>query len=236
MKMSVLVAAGLAAGVVASSSADVVAYWNFNQGLSSGSPSAQVLSANVGSGTMTTNWAAANFLAFTPAGASAHNGLNALNGDPDGNDIGLQNGTVSSDGSTVLNAGRYVQFQINMANYQDLVLTMAARRTATGMATTTVEYSTDGSNFTVAGVFAPFNTSAYALATFDLSSISAIEFQSSVYIRLVLSNPVPNSSGNLSSGGNNRIDNVQFNATFVPTPGAAVLAGLGALAAVRRRR
>jgi hypothetical protein len=228
-----LSAAALTCAAAASAHATLVAAWNFNQGLASGSQSAQVLAANWGSGTMTTNWNAANFLVFTPVGASAHNGMNAVNGDIDGNDLGLQNGTVAN--GTVLNAGRYIQFQFDTTGVQDIVLSLAARRTATGMATQSVEWSTDGSSFFSAGVFTPaFNASAYTLATFDLSAVDAIENLSAAYIRIVFNDPQPSGSGSLSAGGNCRIDNLQFNGSAVPAP--AGLLPLAALAAFRRRR
>ena len=228
-----LTAAAGAALLAASAHATLVAAWNFNQGLASGSQSAQVLAANWGSGTMTTNWNASNFLVFNPTGASAHNGMNAVNGDIDGNDLGLQNGTVGN--GTVLNAGRYLQFQIDTTGVQDIVLTLAARRTTTGMATQSVEWSTDGSSFFSAGAFTPgFNASAYTLATFDLSGVNAIENLSAAYIRIVFTDPQPGSNGALSSGGNCRIDNLQFNGTSVPAP--AGLIPLMGLAALRRRR
>jgi hypothetical protein len=233
MKFTSVIVAACAAGAALSADAALVAAWNFNQGLASGSQSAQTLAANHGSGTMTTNWNASNFLVFTPIGASAHNGLNAVAGDIDGNDLGLQNGTVAN--GTVLNAGRHLQFQINTLGVQDLVLSLAARRTPSGMNTQTVSWSTDGVNFTNAGTFASFNSSAYALATFDLSAVNAIENLAAAYIRITFTDPVPNSSGSLSSAGNVRIDNLQFNGTLIPAPGSLALLGLAGLA-VRRRR
>jgi len=235
MKMMVSVAALVAAGIAGTAQADLVAYWNFNVGAASGSQFPQApLAANQGSGTMTTNWTPSNYLAFTPSGASAHNGMNALNGDPDGNDLGLQNGTVTNN-ATVANEGRHLQFQINTTGLGDVVFTAAMRATATGMQTVTVQWSLDGTNFTNAGTLGTLNTSAYQLMTFDLSSVNAIENQASAYVRLVFSNPARNSSGNLSSAGNVRIDNVQFNGV-VPNPGTLALLGLGAMVGGRRRR
>jgi hypothetical protein len=234
MKFTSVIVAACAAGAALSADAALVAAWNFNQGLTSGSQSAQTLAANHGIGTMTTNWNASNFLVFTPTGTSAHNGLNAVAGDLDGNDLGLQNGTVAN--GTVLNAGRHLQFQINTLGVQDLVLSLAARRTATGMNTQSVSWATDGVNFTTVGAFTPaFNASAYTLATFDLSAVNAIENLSAAYIRITFTDPVPGSNGSLSSGGNVRIDNLQFNGTLIPTPGSLALLGLASLAARRRR-
>lgn len=234
MRVSIVFVAACAAGMTVAANATLVAAWNFNQNLSSGSLSATTLAANHGSGTMTTNWNPGNFFVFTPVGASAHGGMNAVAGDADGNDLGLQNGTVSA--GTVLNAGRYLQFQINTTGQQDILLSLAARRTATGMGTQSVSWSTDGVNFTSAGTFAPsFNATAYTLATFDLSSVNAIENLSAAYIRIIFTDPQPNSSGVLSSGGNCRIDNLQFNGTQIPAPTAGLIP-LAGLLLVRRRR
>jgi hypothetical protein len=42
--------------------------------------------------------------------------------------------------------------------------------------------------------------------------------------------------GATSDSGNNRIDNIQFNATAVPEPTSGLLIGLGTLACVALRR
>jgi hypothetical protein len=233
MKVSIVFVAACAAGLSVAADASLVAAWNFNQNLASGSLSAQTLAANHGSGSMTTNWNASNFLVFTPIGASAHNGMNAVAGDIDGNDLGLQNGTVANN--TVLNAGRHLQFEINTTGQQDIMLSLAARRSATGMATQTVSWSTDGTNFTAVGTLSPFNASAYALVTFDLSAVNAIENLASAFIRITFTDPVPNSSGNFSSAGNCRIDNLQFNGTQIPAPAAGLIPLAGLLVARRRR-
>jgi len=43
-------------------------------------------------------------------------------------------------------------------------------------------------------------------------------------------------SGATDSGGNNRLDNIQFNATAVPAPGALALLGVAGLIGARKRR
>ena len=70
-------------------------------------------------------------------------------------------------------------------------------------------------------------TTTLGVLTFDFTGITALDGNSLVVIRITL-----DSAGN--AGGNNLIDNVQFNA--VPEPGSLALLGIAALVGLRRRR
>ncbi len=201
LMMGVVVAA--AAGV---SSADTIAYWNFND-------SANRLGVSTGSGTLTTNFVAANVQYF---GGSTSN---AQGGDIAGQALSLQNGTGGA------NNGRNATFQISTSNFENLVMTFVTQRTDTGFNSNQIAYSTDGATFTNFGsAYTPAST--FALQTFDFSSISALDNAASVFVRITFNGGTTN-----SSAGNNRIDNVVFTADpiVIPLPPAAFagIAGLG---------
>lgn len=226
MKIAVILALAAAGGAASSASATLVAYWNFNAGLSNGALFPTPISATQSIGNAgvlrNLNVTASNILALVPSGASAHNGLNALNSDPDGNDLAIQNGTSG------VNNGKSMTFEMSTLGVQDIVLTMAARRTTSGFSSIDFSTSTDGTNFTFVGTLTGLNSSAYSLATFDLSAANSIENVALAYVRVTFQGT------GTSAAGNVRIDNVQFNGT--PAPGALGLLGIGGLVAARRRR
>jgi hypothetical protein len=91
------------------------------------------------------------------------------------------------------------------------------------------EYSTNGSSYTSAGVTSNISNSE-ALLSVDLSSVSALDGQSSVYFRGTL--------GGVNSGLT-FVDNIAVNGTVVPEPStyAAIFGAVAlAVAAYRRRK
>ena len=225
MKKILLLAAtvGLAAFATQSQGA-LVAYWNFN-GLviATASPPGSggvplTISADQGSGTVGLSAWAGNVDDFS--GSTT----NALGSDLAGASLSLVQSAAGGNGT-------YVSFDISLSGLSDPVVTFATRGTSTGFDTGIWSWSTDGTIFTVvAGVNTATRSTTFALATVDLSAIDDIDNAASVTLRYTL-------SGASGSGGNNRIDNVQINATPVPEPSASALLALAALGlGVRRRR
>ncbi|HMO51511.1 MAG TPA: choice-of-anchor D domain-containing protein, partial [Kiritimatiellia bacterium] len=143
------------------------------------------LQVNHGAGTMSANLYTTN----TTSGSS----LNLVNADIPGQDWTIQGGT---------NVGRHLQFTISMKYYQSLVMTFAARRSGAGYNNNTIAYSVNG------GGFVDFETgwnptTNDTIKTVDLSAVSAVNDATSVTVRITFGG---------GSGGNNRFDNVQFNA------------------------
>lgn len=108
--------------------------------------------------------------------------------------------------------GKSVVFALSMSNLQNLTLNFQTRRSGSGFLNHDWAYSTDGVNFTV---FTTPNTAASAVNTWeaktvDFSSVTALTNQANVYIRLTV-------SGATSSSGNNRFDNIVFQATSSAT-------------------
>lgn len=132
--------------------------------------------------------------------------------------------------------GKSLVFSFSMLGFQDLVVTFAGRGTASGFNSGVWAWSTDGASYsTLVGVNTATTSTSFALQTIDLSAISDLDNDSSVFLKYTL-------SGATTATGNNRIDNIQFNATTiapVPEPSAVALAAAGGFAllfAYRRRR
>ncbi len=117
-----------------------------------------------------------------------------------------------------------------MTGYQDLVVTYATQKTNTGYTGNQWAYSTDGTNFTnFSNPVAP----ASSFASVTLSTLTAVNNASSVWLRYTL-------TGSTGTSQNNRLDNIQFNAatySAVPEPSTyAALAGAAALCGVMLHR
>jgi uncharacterized protein (TIGR03382 family) len=114
-----------------------------------------------------------------------------------------------------------------MSGYQDLAVSYAVRGTSSGFTTHIWAWSTDGVSFTDFGSVSGTNVSTYFVAT--LNTLTALDNASTAFLRLTF-------TGATTSSGNNRLDNIQFNASAIPAPGAIALLGVAGLAAGRRRR
>jgi hypothetical protein len=189
--------------------AEFIAYWNFN----SYDGSAITIPASLGSGTLTVTGFPADDLLVLPGTT-----VNALGVDLAGNALGLENN---------LNNGDFLTLAFSMSGYKDLVLTYATRRTSTGFNSNQWAYSTDGLSFTPLGSpVNPTTSTTFSLITRDFSSVSSLNDDSTVFLRYTL-------NGATNSSGNNRMDNIQLNAsptaTVVSEPSAIVMMGLGML-------
>lgn len=105
--------------------------------------------------------------------------------------------------------GKSLVLKFSTIGYANIIMTFAVRGTATGYNNHAWEYSTDGTNFTS---FEVENTahnaggSTPAIRTLDFSSITALNDQPNVYIRLTI-------SGATNDSGTNRFDNIQIGGT-----------------------
>lgn len=161
-----------------------VAGWNFNN-------TADRQTVNHGAGTLT-------YIDLN--GTIGDNGGSSINLVPD--DIAGRDLTLSG----VNNIGGSLQFDVDMTGLEDLVVTFAAQRSATGYDDNTVAFSVNNGPFTtVDASWAP--PTSFALQTFDLSGYPEINGAGSVRFRITFG--IDTATG----GGNNRFDNFQFNAT-----------------------
>jgi endonuclease I len=129
---------------------------------------------------------------------------NAISPDGAGASLSLQGGGTASP---FPGNGTFIEIQLNLADYSDPIVTFTTRGTSSGFSTGTWSYSVAGGGFTtIAGVNTATTSTTYALATVNLTAINAVDGQSDVRLRYTL-------SGATSAVGNNRIDNLQVNAT-----------------------
>ena len=213
----------LLSGTSSVAQADLVAYWNFNALSWTGSQvpgaggSPTSIFASTGAGTLDlTSWGGT-------IAANTGDSLNALFGDPAGNSLIMVRSTNGN--------GTFIDFDVDLTGLFDPVLTFATNRGTNGFTTGTWQWSNDGSTFTAFGGNTAGTGVPFTLGTVNGTGIVGLYNQATVTFRYTL-------NGAALATGNNRIDNFQINATAVPEPGTALLAGLAlvGLVAGRRRR
>jgi MYXO-CTERM domain-containing protein len=215
-----------AAGLAGAAQADIVAAWNFNTlsiataGLPGTGTIPTTIAASTGTGSLSLAGWTGNVDDF---GGST---VNAVSGDVAGVSLSLLGGGTGTNNP---GNGGVVTWSVDLSDFENPVVSFATQRTSTGFNSNQFAFSTDGGTTwtNVGAAYTP--ASAYALVSFDLSANNTLDFAPSALFRLTF-------TGATSAAGNNRVDNLRVDATFVPTPGAAALLGLGALAAGRRRR
>lgn len=158
------------------------------------------------------------------------------------------NGSANSASANTWVVGDYWQFNFSTSGYTGLALSFDQTSSGTGPRDFTLAYSTNGASFTnfanyqVLPNTAPAWTGAtYAPAynlTLNLSGVTALDNQASVFVRLFNASSVSASGGTVASTGTNRIDNFTVNLTPIPEPGtyALLLAGLAVIGFVASRR
>jgi hypothetical protein len=96
--------------------------------------------------------------------------------------------------------GKSIVFKFSTLGYSAISISFTTRGTSTGFNTHAWEWSTDNSTYTAFGSNTANTTSTFITKNLNLTSITAVNNSSTVYIRLTV-------SGATSGSGNNRIDN-----------------------------
>jgi hypothetical protein len=112
-------------------------------------------------------------------------------------------------------SSNFFQFQLSgVSNYQDYMLFFQSQRSGTGPVNADVQYSTNGTTFTTFQTVNPGN-GVFAAFSIDLSSVTAIEGQPTVYFRIL-------GSGGTGAAGTFRIDNFQVRALGITAAPASI--------------
>lgn len=227
----------------------LIAGWDFQTTMSGGTAVAaqpntpRSFNANFGSGTLSLDGA---------NGSSVWSMTNELNGFAGTN---VNAGTDFSPLTTGIGAlglvggsgnsanGKQAVFIFSMTGYEGLSITLAAQRTATGFTSQHWEYSADGVSYQTIGTLTS-GTSAGSIAgsyastgVLGFQPLSGLDNIANAFVRVTF-------AGATSATGNNRLDNIRFEATemqslsSIPEPSCPMLVGLGAVlaAGVRSRR
>ena len=190
--------------------ADIIADWTFEVNTPadlSNNQDITGIAADVGSGTASGHHASVASDWTTPLGNGSANSLSVNN----------------------WGVGDYFQFRITTAGYNSITLRWDQTSSSTGPGNFNLQYSLDGTTFTTFATRAVLEnggspnsdwsgttaSSAYNLSA-DLSSVTAINNQSSVYFRLTDANTTTPSGGTVAGTGTDRVDN--FTITAVPEP------------------
>jgi len=216
--------------------ADLVAGWDFQTTANGGTAvvaapnTPNLYVANFGTATMYLNGqeGSSNWVA---SATSAANELNAFGGSAVNAGPGFSTTTTSPAALALLNStanGKSAVFKFSMGGFKDLVVSYATQRTGTGFTSQTWAFSTDATNWTETQVLSNL-PSAFGAQT--LNTITGLDGAATAYLRLTV-------AGASSAAGNNRLDNIQFNATAVPEPTSMMLLGCAAVGGwgVRRLR
>jgi Secretion system C-terminal sorting domain len=192
----------------------LIAGWDFQTAPGTvivGLPNTQTsYTANVGAGTLSLNgsngsstWLQANELdSFTGTALNAGGATGLSIATPTTSSLALQGGALTAAN------GKFAVFSVNMTGYQNLVITYATRGTANGFTSQVWEYSPDGTTWSSVGTITGITTS---FVVKSLPAISGLNNISTAFVRLTV-------LGATSATGNNRLDNIQFNADAIPLP------------------
>lgn len=237
IRTSMLLAALLAAG---SAQADTLAQWNFNSNPADGSTSTGSLTVSNGAGSLSAIGGVT--LAF---GSGSANGGSS---DPvTTDDTGLQTTGYAAQGAG--NKSRGVQFNVSTVGFENVVLNYDLRHSNTSSRWEQVQYSLDGINFVdVASFDGNAGDTWFNGRSIDLSAIAGVKDNASFAFRVVAAfatdsaaYAVSNPGSSYAATGTWRFDMVTVTGSqiaVVPEPSsyAMLLAGLGMLGAIARRR
>jgi len=224
--------------------ADLVAGWDFQTTTNGGTATAvspntpKEYTANFGSGRLFLNGLNGSSDWFVPATGTTGTELSAFAGTTANAGPGFSTVTTGAAALALVNQhlsptnGKSAVFRFSMAGFQDLVVSYATQRTNTGFTSHAWSFGTDGINWTDHQTLTP-PPAPFGVLT--LSNIAGLNGATDAYLRLTVSG-----ASETASNGNNRFDNIQFNATAVPEPTSMLLAGSVALGGVflrlRRKR
>lgn len=187
----------------------LLAGWDFQTTTNGGTAAASapstptLFNANFGSGTLYINGTNGSSTWVT---ATSGNELTSFSGTSSVNSTtGFSTSITSPASLALVNSsanGKSIVFQVDMTGSKNLTVSYATQRTSTGFTTQTWEYSTNGTSWTS---FSTQSSIPSAFGQIILPTVTALDNISTAFIRLTV-------TGASTSGGNNRLDNIQFRA------------------------
>jgi hypothetical protein len=221
--------------------ADLITGWDFQTTTNGGTATAaspstpKLYTANFGVGTLYLNGEQGSS-DWTVGGASTE--LNSFGGTTVNAGAGFSTTTSGAASLALANQsanGKAIVFKFSMAGFEDLIVSYATQRTGTGFNSQDWDFSTDGINWTDAQTVTTIQSSFAAPAgtATTLNTITGLNNATDAYLKVTF-------TGASSAAGNNRLDNIQFNAiSSIPEPTSMLLVGMvatGGLAYRMRRR
>jgi hypothetical protein len=141
------------------------------------------------------------------------------------------------------------QFAVSTSGLSGIQLSFDQTSSNTGPAHFQLSYSTNGTSFTSIGTpytvlanaapnttWNPTTSNPVYTFTPDLSAISALSDQATLYFRLSDTDTVSANNGTVAAGGTSRVDNVIVSGTAIPEASAMGLLAPAGLLLGRRRR
>lgn len=186
----------------------LLAGWDFQTATTGGTTinaapnTPQVINANLGAGTIFLNGTNG---ASTWNSTASNPELTGFGGTTVNAAPGMSTVTAGAAALALANSsanGKFVVFKVDMTGYTGLTISYATQRTSTGFTDQAWSFSTDATNWT------PLQTLTGLLASFatqTLTQITGLANAPTAYVRLSV-------TGATATGGNNRLDNFQFNA------------------------
>ena len=172
----------------------------------------------------------------------------ALHSQATGYVVNSGNGSTHSMGVTnSWEVGDFFQFAVSTAEYQNITISYDQAGSLTGPRMFFFEYSIDGSTFAKfgsdyrvnVGQWTYSSTSTTNSFSFDLSSVTSINDQTTVYFRIVDDSTIAIGGGTVRGYMDDRIDNFLVSAQPVPEPSTMALTviggAFGALISQRKR-
>ena len=256
MKKTILAILTAAVTVASSQAQILVAAWDFQTTTTGGTAVAvspttpKVYQANFGAGALLLDGTLGSSDWFVPATGSTNTELNGFGGTSSNNTA--SDGTLLSSVTTSPSAlavvagagaspnfaanGKSAVFTFNMAGRSNLTISLSAQRTATGFTTQLWEYSANsGLSWTTIGSFVGGSTAGTIRTSFadtgilSFAAFSGLDGTADARVRVTF-------TGATSNTGNNRLDNIQFNAVPEPSSSMLMVLGAGALIGIRSLR